>query len=38
MKKVEQVQCFENNLLLNVFLTPIALQKAILLRNRLHYF
>lgn len=38
MKKVEQVQCFENNLLLIVYLTTVTLQKSIFLRNRLHYF
>lgn len=38
MKKVEQVQCFENNLLLNVFSVAVTLQKSIFLCNRLHYF
>lgn len=38
MKKVELVQCFENNLLLIIHLTSFKLQKSIFLRNRLHYF
>lgn len=38
MKKVEQVQCFENILLLIVLLIANALQKSIFLRNRLHCF
>jgi hypothetical protein len=38
MKKVELVQCFENNLLLIMHLTSFDLQKSIFLRNRLHYF
>lgn len=38
MNKVEQVQCFENILLLIMHLITITLQKSIFLRNRLHYF
>jgi len=38
MNNVEQVQCFENILLLIMYFVTITLQKSIFLRNRLHYF